>query len=146
MSLAPSLHRKHATETNIKEQNVNGARSEATQEAGIMTDVSHTQLEADTPGVELLKPKTKIQVGSWNVRTHYQARKLQQVLHETENYIIKLLCMIEAHWIDLGKNLVHWTYHSLFWPNRSTAQRWSCHNCDYKLENLCLTGNQLVTD
>ena len=46
------------TETNTKEQNVNGARSEGSQEAGITKDVSQTQSEADSPRVELLKPKT----------------------------------------------------------------------------------------
>ena len=90
MSLAPSPHKKqYATETNTKEQNINGARNEATQEAGIMMDVSQTQLEADTPRVELIKLKTKIPVGSWNVRTLYQAGKLQQVLQETDNYNIE---------------------------------------------------------
>ena len=63
----------YATETKTKEQNINGERSEAIQEAGIMKDVSQTQLEADTMRVQLLKPKRKIRMGSWNLKTLYQA-------------------------------------------------------------------------
>ena len=52
MRLAPSPRKKYyVTETNTKE--------EATQEAGIMKDGSQTQLEADTPKVELLKRKPR---------------------------------------------------------------------------------------
>ena len=58
---------------------------------------------ADTPRAELLKPKNKIRVGSWNVRTLYQAGKLQQVLREMENCKVELLCVSEARWIDSGK-------------------------------------------
>ena len=53
-----------------------------------MTDVSQTQLEADTTRVEFPKPKTKIRVGSWNVRTLHTAGKFQQVLREMESYSI----------------------------------------------------------
>ena len=69
-----TTQKHYATETNIKEQIVNSERSEATQEAGIMMDVSQTQLEADTSRVELLKPKTKKRVGCWKVRTLNQHR------------------------------------------------------------------------
>jgi len=39
--------KQYATETKTKEQNVNGERSEATQEAGIMKDVKVTKLTKD---------------------------------------------------------------------------------------------------
>ena len=68
-----------------------------------MKDVSQTQMEADTPRVERLEPKTKVRVGSRNVRTLYQAGKLQQVLREMESYNVERLCVSEARWIDSGQ-------------------------------------------
>jgi len=73
-------------------------------------DVSQTQLEAVTPSVELLKPKTKIRVGSWNVRTLYQAGKLQE-----DGELQRRTSMREWGSLDrLGKgNSVHVIYHWL---------------------------------
>ena len=101
LKLAPApCTKQHATETKTKEQHVNGERSESV----IMKNVSQIHLEADTPRVELFKPKTKIRVGSWNMRTLYQTGKLQEVvLREMENYKIELLCVSEARWIDSGE-------------------------------------------
>jgi len=80
-------------------------------------DVSQTQSEAETPRVELLKSKTKIRVGSWNVRTLFQAKEFQQVLREMENYNIKLLCVSEARWIDSGKRTLS-TGHSILYSHK----------------------------
>ena len=41
---------------------------------------SQTRLGADISMADFLTPKYKIRVGSWNVRTLYQAGQLQQVL------------------------------------------------------------------
>ena len=122
MRLAPSpCKTTQATETNTKEQYVNGARSEVTQETGIMKDGSQTRSGADTPREEPLKPKNKIRVGSWNVRTLYQAGKLQQVLREMENYKVEVLCVSEARWIDSGKRTLS-SGHTILYSGRSDNQ------------------------
>ena len=114
VSTLATKQKHYATETNTKEQNVNGARSGATQKAGIMIDVSQTQLEADTQRVDLLKPKTKIRVGSCNMRTLYQTGKLQQVHREVENYNIELLCVSEARWVESGKRTLYMEHTILY--------------------------------
>ena len=71
--------------------------------------------------MELLKPKTKIRVGSWNVRTYYQAGTLQQVLQEMEDCNIELLCVIEARWIDSGKRNLS-TGHTILYSGQADHQ------------------------
>ena len=83
-----------------------------------MKDGSQTRSGADTPRAELLKPKNKIRVGSWNVRTLYQAGKLQQVLWEMENYKVELLCVSEARWIDSGKRTLS-SGHTILYSGQS---------------------------
>ena len=53
--------------------------------------------------VDFLKPKCKLKVSYWNVRTFYQAGKLAQLLREMENYNIDLLGVSEARWTGAGK-------------------------------------------
>ena len=65
--------------------------------------------------------KNKIRVGSWNVRTLYQAGKLQQVLREMENYKVELLCVSEARWIDSGKRTLS-SGHTILYSGRSDNQ------------------------
>ena len=77
---APTPRKKTiATETDTEEKHANGARGETSQETEEMKGGSQTRLGADISMADLLTPKYKIRVGSWNVRTLYQAGKLQQV-------------------------------------------------------------------
>ena len=79
-----------------------------------MKDGSQTRSGADTLRAELLKPKNKIRVGFWNVRTLYQAGKLQQVLQEMENYSGTFMC--ERSKMDRlrEEDPVLGTHHTLF--------------------------------
>ena len=86
-----------------------------------MKDGSQTRSGADTPRAELLKPKNKIRVGSWNLRTLYQAGKLHQVLQEMENYEVELLCVSEARWIDSRKRILS-SGHTILYSGRSDNQ------------------------
>ena len=115
------INKHYATETNTKEQQVSDARSDATQEAGIRKDVNQSQSETDTQRVELLNPKTKIRVGSWNVRTLYQAGKLWQVLQEMESYNTELLCVSEVRWIYSGKRTLS-TRHTILYSGQTDHQ------------------------
>ena len=79
---------------------------------------SQTRLGADISMADLLTPKYKIRVGSWNVRTLYQAGKLQQVLREMTNYKVEILCVREARWTDSGRrNLA--SGHTIFYSGRT---------------------------
>ena len=61
---------------------------------------------ADISMADLLTPKYKIRVGSWNVRTLYQAGKLQQLLRYMNNYKVEILCVSEARWTDSGMRIL----------------------------------------
>ena len=84
-----------------------------------MKDGNYTQSGADTPRAELLKPKNNIRVGSWNVRTLYQAGKLQQVLREMETLkhetFIRERCKMDRL---REEDPVLGTHHTLFRPIR----------------------------
>ena len=70
-----------ATETDTEEKHVNGARRNVSQETENMKGGRQTIMGAKISMADLLTPKYKIRVGSWNVKTLYQAGKLQQVLY-----------------------------------------------------------------
>ena len=79
---------------------------------------SQTRLGADISMADLLTPKYKIRVGSWNVRTLYQAGKLQQVLREMTNYKVEILCVSEARWTDSGRRTLA-SGHTIFYSSRT---------------------------
>ncbi|KAI0215636.1 hypothetical protein LSAT2_032304 [Lamellibrachia satsuma] len=60
------------------------AWNETSQETGRMEDASQTQMEADRPIVDFLKPKKKMRCACWNVRTLYQTGKLAQVIKNSD--------------------------------------------------------------
>ena len=75
---------------------------------------SHTRLGAYISMADLLTPKYKIRVGSWNVRTLYQAGKLQQVQRDMTNYKVEILCVSEARWTDSGRRILA-SGHTIFY-------------------------------
>ena len=95
---SPSCKRKSVTEINTRNQANFGNRNEASQEAGRMKDASQTQMEADRPMVDFLKPKKKMRVACWNIRTLYQTGKLAQVVREFDTYNLDILGIGEARW------------------------------------------------
>ena len=95
-------------------------RGETSQETEEMKGGSQTRLGADISMADLLTPKYKILVGSWNVRTLYQAGKLQQVLREMTNsyYKVEILCVSEARWTDSGRRILA-SGHTIFYSGRT---------------------------
>ena len=83
--------------TNTRDQAKCGNKNDASQETGRMMDASQTQMEADRPMVEFMKPK-KMRVACWNVRALYQTDKLAQVVREFDNYNLDILGISEARW------------------------------------------------
>ena len=51
----------------------------------------------------LLKPKSKIRIGSWNVRTMFETSKLHQVTSEMDRYNLEILGISEFGWTGSGK-------------------------------------------
>ena len=96
MGLTTPSGKKTVTETNTKDQANCGNRNEASQETGRMKDASQTHMEADRPMVDFLKPKKKMRVICWNVRTLYQTGKLAQVVRGFDNYNLDILGISEV--------------------------------------------------
>lgn len=89
--------------------------------AGSMTVGSQTRKEADTSTAELLKPKHKLNIGCWNVRTMFQAGKLAQVAKESDAYNIDILGISEARWTGTGKRRLD-SGHTLLYSGRTDGQ------------------------
>ena len=86
-----------------------------------MKDASQTQMEADRPMVDFLKPKKKIRDACWNVRTLYQTGKLAQVVRGFDNYNLDILRMNEARWTGTGKRQLA-SGHSILYSGRTDNQ------------------------
>ena len=70
---------------------------------------------ADIKRVDSPKPKRKLKVGCWIVRTLNRADKLAQLLREMENYNIDLLGVSEARWAGAGKRKLT-SGHTILFP------------------------------
>ena len=53
----------------------------------------------------LLGPKFKVRLGTWNVRTMYQTSKAAQVLQEMEKNQLDIPGISECRWIGAGKQV-----------------------------------------
>ncbi|XP_017334791.3 craniofacial development protein 2-like [Ictalurus punctatus] len=51
----------------------------------------------------ILDPNTIRRIGTWNVRTLYQCGRLEQLLHEFDNYRLDILGVSEMRWTGNGK-------------------------------------------
>lgn len=69
---------------------------------GPMTCRGESQPEAPGP-TSLLSTKDTITIGSWNIRTLYEAGKTAQVAAEMRKYNIKLLGLSETRWLQSGQ-------------------------------------------
>ena len=70
---------------------------------------------ADIKRVDSPKPKCKLKVGCWNVRTLYRPDNLAQVLREMENYNIDLLGVSEPRWDGVGEKKLT-SGHTILFP------------------------------
>ena len=111
-----SCQKCYVTETSINENNL-GEGTDASQFIDAMTDGSQTLTEADTPTVDVLKPKRKTRVATWNVRSLYQAGKLAQVVKEFDDYKLEILGMCEVRWPKSDKKTLQ-TGHQFIYSGR----------------------------
>jgi hypothetical protein len=93
----------------------------ANPNAGSLTDDSQTPRGAGISMAEILRPTHKTKIGCWNVRTMFQASKLEQVTKESERYNIDILGISEARWTGAGKRRLT-TGHTLLYSGRSDDQ------------------------
>ena len=66
---------------------------------------SQEPLEAAGP-TTLLSTRKSIAIGTWNVRTMYQAGKTFQIAQEMRNYNLALLGISEARWTQSGQKIL----------------------------------------
>lgn len=74
---------------------------------GNMTTPDEIRREVRSVKEGLLGPKTKIRIGTWNVRTMWETTKTAQVLSEMKRYHLDILGISESHWIGSGRQVLH---------------------------------------
>ncbi|XP_063420210.1 craniofacial development protein 2-like [Mytilus trossulus] len=67
-----------------------------------MTVISESRDEANNTRNGLLRPKSLLRVGGWNVRTMYEVGKTAQIEKEMLNYNIDILGISECRWTGYG--------------------------------------------
>ena len=67
-----------------------------------MTRVGENLREASAP-TTLLTTKTKTRIGTWNIRTLYEAGKSGQICGEMHRYNLKVLGLCETRWTGTGR-------------------------------------------
>ena len=85
-----------------------------------MTAPSQTPTrKARGPNKSFLRPKRKITVGAWNVRTLYETSKSAQVTKEMKKYDMDILGISECRWTGSGKMRLN-SGHTILYSGQST--------------------------
>ena len=87
------------TATNIPNNNLVEREPSFTE---TMTCTGETHQEASTSKT-LLTTKTKTRIGTWNIRTLFEASRCAQVNREMHRYNLKILGLCETRWTQSGK-------------------------------------------
>ena len=72
---------------------------------GSMTTADEILPEVRSATHNLLGPKNRTRLGTWNVRTMYATSKTAQVLNEMEKYQLDILGISECRWTGTGKQV-----------------------------------------
>lgn len=84
-----------------------GPRVDLSQAIGGMTIPNESLLEEVSDTMDsLLRPKAKLRIGAWNVRTMYEASKSAQVLNEMRRYHLDILGISECRWTGSGRQIM----------------------------------------
>ena len=86
----------------LREDMALGESSASTRRLMTLCGESQEPLEATGP-TTLLSTRKNITIGTWNVRTMYQAGKTFQIAQEMNNYNLVLLGISEARWTQAGQ-------------------------------------------
>lgn len=68
-----------------------------------MTRLGESREEAQEPTTPLITPKTRVTIGSWNVRTMFAAGKSAQIAKEMKQQKIEILGISESRWNGSGR-------------------------------------------
>lgn len=72
----------------------------------ILTPDESQKLEVRSAREILLRPKIKISLGTWNVRTMFKTSNAAQVLSEMARYQLDILGISECLWTGAGKQVI----------------------------------------
>lgn len=99
---SPSCKKQVVTETRTNENQITHLVEEGAQAIGTMTRPSQTRKEAGKL-THLLTPRNSILMGTWNIRTMFQAGKAATVSKELERYNLSVLGLAETRWTQSGE-------------------------------------------
>ena len=87
----PPYKTDYVTETTTIETTTRGPIADLSQPGSMTTPAESLPQEGRCATDRLLGPKTKISIGTWNVRTMNEASKLAQVIREMKRYRLDIL-------------------------------------------------------
>ena len=68
-----------------------------------MTVADQSRKEVNSSKCSILSAKKTTKFGTWNARTLFQCGKLDQIIHEMDNYSLEILGISEMRWTGKGK-------------------------------------------
>ncbi|KAK2187090.1 hypothetical protein NP493_179g01048 [Ridgeia piscesae] len=89
------------------ETTTRGPIADLSQPGSMTTPAESLHQEGRCATDSLLGPKTKISIGTWNVRTMNEASKLAQVIREMKRYRLDILGVSECRWTGSGRQVSH---------------------------------------
>ena len=93
------------TETTTIEATTRGPIADFSQPGSMATPAESLYQEGRCVTDNLLGPKIKISIGTWNVRTMNEASKLAQVIREMKRYKPDILGVSECRWTWSGRQV-----------------------------------------
>ncbi|KAK2174582.1 hypothetical protein NP493_793g01000 [Ridgeia piscesae] len=87
------------------ETTTRGPTADLSQPGSMTTPAESLHQEGRCATDILLGPKTKISIGTWNVRTMNVASKLAQVILEMKRYRLDILGVSECRWTGSGRQV-----------------------------------------
>ena len=103
----PPYEINYITETTTIETTTRGPIADLSQPGSMTTPAESLHQEGRCATDSLLGPKTKISIGTWNVRTMNKASKLAQVIREMKRYIMDILGVSKCRWTGSGRQMTH---------------------------------------
>ena len=97
----------HVTETSTTNTKPNtGTTEDSSQETGNMTTSNESPArEVRSVKESLLRPKTFVKIGTWNVKTMWETSKTAQVIREMRKNKLDILGISECRWTGSGRHL-----------------------------------------
>jgi len=91
------------TETRNRAKQLGNGSAVSSSNRRRMTCLGESREEAQGPTRTLVHPKTRTNIGNWNVRTLFQSGNIAIAAKEMKNLNIDILGISETHWTEQGK-------------------------------------------